>query len=216
MAKKILCYGDSNTWGYMPVTGRRFPEEARWPGVLRRELGEGYLILEDGVCGRTTVWEEPYCEGRHGVKGLGYAVHRERPLDMMIVMLGTNDLNYTDAFGYYKGISVLVNHILHADIFYPWAEPAQNDGFQLLLVSPVTLAPDIAAVRPECPIAGCYGESAKFARYTRQAAEEFHIPWFDAAAVARTEARDCVHMDAENHRRLGMALAREVRKLMPV
>ena len=75
----------------MPVTGRRFPEEVRWPGVLRRELGEGYLILEDGVCGRTTVWEEPYCEGRHGVKGLGYAIHRERPLDMMIVMLGTND-----------------------------------------------------------------------------------------------------------------------------
>ena len=57
--KTILCYGDSNTWGYDPVTQDRFPPDTRWPGVLRHELGEGYLVIEEGLNGRTTVWDDP-------------------------------------------------------------------------------------------------------------------------------------------------------------
>ena len=53
--RTILCYGDSNTWGSDPETGERFEEEVRWPGVLRRALGNGYHVIEEGLPGRTTV-----------------------------------------------------------------------------------------------------------------------------------------------------------------
>jgi len=57
--KTVLCYGDSNTWGYDPATQSRYPREVRWPRVLRKELGDGYLVIEEGLNGRTTVWDDP-------------------------------------------------------------------------------------------------------------------------------------------------------------
>ena len=57
--KTVLCYGDSNTWGYSPIDGTRYARDVRWPGVLRNELGEGYLVIEEGLNGRTTVWDDP-------------------------------------------------------------------------------------------------------------------------------------------------------------
>ena len=62
--KTILCYGDSNTWGYNAETQGRFPPESRWPNVLARELGDGYTIIPEGLNGRTTVWPDPV-EGEH-------------------------------------------------------------------------------------------------------------------------------------------------------
>ena len=66
----ILCYGDSNTWGCIPLRGsepaRRFPPETRWPGVLRRELGDGHWVVEEGLNGRTTVWDDPLEPHRNG------------------------------------------------------------------------------------------------------------------------------------------------------
>jgi lysophospholipase L1-like esterase len=66
--KTILCYGDSNTWGYDPATGERHARDERWPGVLRRELGDGYLIIEEGLNGRTTVWDDPIEGYKNGNK----------------------------------------------------------------------------------------------------------------------------------------------------
>ncbi|MBC7238193.1 MAG: hypothetical protein H5T69_20305, partial [Chloroflexi bacterium] len=56
---EILCFGDSNTWGYSPHSKTRYPEEIRWPCVLQRELGEGYHVIAEGLNGRTTVWDDP-------------------------------------------------------------------------------------------------------------------------------------------------------------
>ena len=52
---RILCYGDSNTWGYIPLTEKRYPPEVRWTGRLQRLLGPDYQVLEDGLSGRTTI-----------------------------------------------------------------------------------------------------------------------------------------------------------------
>jgi lysophospholipase L1-like esterase len=57
--KTILCYGDSNTWGYSPSTQDRYGRDERWSGVLRKELGADYLVIEEGLGGRTTVWDDP-------------------------------------------------------------------------------------------------------------------------------------------------------------
>jgi hypothetical protein len=64
--RTILCYGDSNTWGYEPATGKRFPEDMRWPGVLARELGSGFRVIEEALNGRTTVRDDPVEEYKSG------------------------------------------------------------------------------------------------------------------------------------------------------
>lgn len=102
--KRILCYGDSNTWGCIPGVYARYPEAARWTGIMAKQLGDGYRIHEDGINGRSTVWNDPENPCRNGLAGIGYALYRSKPLDLVIVMLGTNDLNYTDANGYEKRV----------------------------------------------------------------------------------------------------------------
>jgi lysophospholipase L1-like esterase len=96
VVKTILCYGDSNTWGCIPLTGpqppRRYGPARRWPGVLRRELGDGYWIVEEGLNGRTTVWDDPLEPFRSGKELLVPCLMTHEPIDLVIVMLGTNDL----------------------------------------------------------------------------------------------------------------------------
>jgi len=94
--KTIMCYGDSNTWGCIPLTGQqppwRYGPAQRWPGVLRRELGDGHWIVEEGLNGRTTVWDDPLEPFRSGKELLAPCLLTHQPIDLVIVMLGTNDL----------------------------------------------------------------------------------------------------------------------------
>ncbi|MBR6442487.1 MAG: arylesterase [Clostridia bacterium] len=89
--KQILAFGDSNTWGLVPGTVERYPEHIRWTGILRKAVANlGFRILEDGVCGRTTVFQDPFRPGRRGIESI--AQYRETGgIDAVILMLGTND-----------------------------------------------------------------------------------------------------------------------------
>ncbi len=91
--KTVLCYGDSNTWGSDPETGERFAPEVRWPGVMARELGDGFHVIEEGLPGRTTLREDPI-EGSYkdGRAYLTPCLESHRPIDLVTIMLGTNDL----------------------------------------------------------------------------------------------------------------------------
>lgn len=90
-AIKVLCYGDSNTWGYIPGTGKRYPADVRWTGVLQKLLGDGYEIIEEGMCGRTTNVDDPKEKGRNGATYLLSCIESQNPIDVFILMLGTND-----------------------------------------------------------------------------------------------------------------------------
>ena len=90
--KTILCYGDSNTWGYNPATTERSSRDERWTGILRRELDDGYLVIEEGLNGRTTVWDDPIEGYKNGKEYLIPCLETHKPLDLVIIMLGTNDL----------------------------------------------------------------------------------------------------------------------------
>src|SRR6056297_2207238 len=90
--KRILCYGDSNTWGYVPLTGERYDETVRWTMLLQEKLGGDYKIIEEGLNGRTTVLDDPLEPGRNGLTYLGPCVQSQSPLDLVVLMLGTNDL----------------------------------------------------------------------------------------------------------------------------
>src|SRR5262245_18689824 len=93
----VLCYGDSNTHGTPPMSDMadqgRYPADQRWTGVLRRELGAGWTMIEEGLPGRTTVHDDPI-EGVHknGRRYLLPCLESHRPLDAIVLMLGTNDL----------------------------------------------------------------------------------------------------------------------------
>lgn len=87
----ILCFGDSNTFGYMPGGVGRFDENTRWTMVLQKRLGKGYNVIEEGLCGRTTIFEDPIREGMCGINDIESAVTAHNPIDIIIIMLGTND-----------------------------------------------------------------------------------------------------------------------------
>ena len=90
--KQILCYGDSNTWGLIPGTKERFPWGIRWTSRLQEKVkSEGIRILEEGLCGRTTVFEDSYRENRNGWRALPAILETHRPIDGAVLMLGTND-----------------------------------------------------------------------------------------------------------------------------
>lgn len=213
--KRILCYGDSNTWGFTPITGQRYSPEVRWPGVLQRELGPQYAVLEDGISGRTTVWEDPYVPCRSGLEGIGYGLLRAKPIDLVILMLGTNDLYYTDAYGYYRGISRLTRKILNAPIWLLDSSPVFTCEPKILLVSPIALAPEISSLRPELELSRKYAESLQFARYTERAAKECNVQWVDAGRWACASAQDGIHFEPEGHKALGKAVAEVVREMIP-
>ena len=90
--KRILCFGDSNTWGSKPGTGLRYPYRLRWPGMLQIELGKNFVVLEEGRNGRTTVLEDPEQRGCNGKPALRRYLRQHHPLDLVILLLGTNDL----------------------------------------------------------------------------------------------------------------------------
>ena len=89
--KYVLCYGDSNTWGCTPETMARYEFSQRWPGVMQKELGSDFHVYENALNGRTTVFDDPIEEGRCGKSTLETALLMNAPLDLVILMLGTND-----------------------------------------------------------------------------------------------------------------------------
>ena len=131
--KRILCFGDSNTWGYEPATGNRYPEDVRWPGVLARELGGGFRVIEEALNGRTTVREDPVEENKNGMDYLRPCLESHAPLDLVIVALGINDLKarfFASASDAADGAGVLVSIAQRSGAGLEGGQPA------VLLVAP--------------------------------------------------------------------------------
>ena len=87
----ILCFGDSNTYGYKPDGTGRFDTDTRWTSLLQKKLGADHRVIEEGLCGRTTVFQDDLREGRRGLDLIGVTMEMHTPIDLLIVMLGTND-----------------------------------------------------------------------------------------------------------------------------
>lgn len=87
----ILCFGDSNTYGYKPDGTGRFDTDTRWTSLLQKKLGADHRVFEEGLCGRTTVFQDDLREGRRGLDLIGVTMEMHNPIDLLIVMLGTND-----------------------------------------------------------------------------------------------------------------------------
>ena len=124
--KEILCFGDSNTYGLIPGTTRRYDRETRWTGILAEKLyDKGYRIIEEGLCGRTSVFDDATRDGRNGAKVLPMLLETHAPLDQVVLMLGTNDCktyNHASADRIGKGIEKLIQQIESGECNYDFIE----------------------------------------------------------------------------------------------
>lgn len=211
--KRILCYGDSNTFGHNPIDGSRLPRDQRWTGILADLLGEGYTVIEEGLCGRTTVHECPDAEGMSGLPYLTPCVLSHRPLDLVILMLGTNDLQVPFSaipLTVARGAEALVRKI-QAAIVPPEPRP------QILLVSPILIG-DVSVNPVFGPLFGfsrAQEYSRQLAPYYEEIAGRLGCAFLDAARIASPSPIDGLHMDPAEHEKLARAFAEKVRKLVP-
>ena len=202
--KRILCFGDSNTWGYDPATQDRFDRDVRWPGVLRDRLGAGYEVIEEGLNGRTTVWNDPIEGYKNGRDYLIPCLETHRPLDLAIILLGTNDMKMRfslTAFDIAQGAGVLVRDVQRSAAGRAGVAPP------VLLLAP----PPVAKLTYfDQMFAGAEAKSQKLGYYYRLVAEELGCAFLDTATVIRSSDLDGIHFEAEEHRKLGEAVAQEV------
>ena len=211
--KTILCFGDSNTHGTMPMTSMtdrsRYAWPVRWPGILATELGEGFHIVEEGHPGRTTVHPDPL-EGIHknGLAVLPALLESHRPLDLVVVLLGTNDLKARFSltpFDIAYGVGRIVDTTRNSESGPTGAAPS------VLLVSP----PPIIEVGILAEMfAGGEAKSHRLAAAYCELAADRGIAYLDASRHIQSSSADGIHLSAEAHVRLGRAVAGAVRPLL--
>ena len=209
--KRVLCYGDSNTYGASPVAGEgRFGPGVRWTGVMAKALGAGYTVVEEGLNGRTTRWDDPIELGRNGLTYLRPCVESQNPIDLMTIMLGTNDLKVwydLSAPEIAYGAATLVDLALRS-LAGPGATPPK-----VLLIAPPPLAKPTAKAA-YWGFAKAQATSMEVAAHYRTAAIMKGVGFLDASEVAQASPIDGVHLDAGTHGRLGRAVAAKVRDLV--
>lgn len=211
---KVLCYGDSNTWGFTPGLGVRFEKDSRWPALMQNELGDRYEVIEDGIIGRTTVYDDPVNPYRNGLTGLGYSLQTHCPIDLVVVCLGTNDLQFTNLAGVIRGIKEILRTLKNANTIFTGSTRLFRTEPKILLVAPPPLHSDHDKMRPDTAMVGMVEDSRRFGEVYRQIAPAYGAGFVDAAEVARPSDVDGIHMDADSHRRLAVLVAAEVRRMM--
>jgi lysophospholipase L1-like esterase len=209
----VLIYGDSLTWGIVPDTRRRLPFDERWPGVLENQLnsrGRRVRVIEDCLNGRRTVWEDPFKPGRNGSLGLQQRMEIHSPLDLVILMLGVNDFQFShphnNAFAAAQGIAALVNLMRQAPI-----EPGMPVA-PILLVCPPSIGTPRGPIAPK--FAGAAGRSQGLAEAYRELAAALDCSFFDAGTATACSPIDGVHLDADQHLALGNAMVDVVNRIL--
>ncbi len=209
MSRTLLVFGDSNSHGSPPSTNNdeylRYDAAIRWPQVMARALGPGWTLIEEGLPGRTTQFEDPLM-GAHmnGQTGLRIALESHGPIDLLIIMLGTNDaktrFNPTPE-RIVSGISGLVDIAL--------SEPmqARHDGFAVLVICP---AP-IEEIGPETgEFLGGAAVSAGLAPVLAAHCRARGVGFFDAGSVVEVSPQDGIHLEPDAHQTLGLAVAQTI------
>jgi lysophospholipase L1-like esterase len=216
--KTVLCYGDSITWGTNSAAGgARHAYADRWPNVLRKGLensglGGDFEVVSEGMGGRTTAFDDYLADAdRNGARLLPSALQSHRPVHLVILMLGTNDMkpatagNAASAFlGMKRCIEIVLKHSPRVPGFV---------GSKVIVVSPPHIVETQDVFFAEM-FAGGVAESKKLARYYEALTVEMGVAFFDAARVATASSIDGVHLDAANTRAIGTALVPIARTLL--
>jgi lysophospholipase L1-like esterase len=211
--KNILAFGDSLTWGFEAGTFKRHPFDVRWPNSLAAGLNGKAHVIEEGMNGRTTVFPDPTCEAeRNGAVALPMLLCTHQPLDLVMIMLGTNDVKYANrcrAFDASMGMDRLIDlvktHKYNADFAIP----------KILIMAPPCLVPTKDEWFNDL-WGHAIAESKLFAKHYARVAEEQGVHFFDAGSVAKADPIDGGHLDATSTKKLGEALVPVVKKILEI
>jgi lysophospholipase L1-like esterase len=209
--KSILCFGDSNTWGYRPDGTGRFDWETRWPGILQHELSGFARVIEEGLNARTTVFDDPV-EGvsvcRNGSRHLPILLETHRPLDLVVIFLGVNDLKRrfdVTPFEIAQGANELVG-IVRRSLAGPDAAAPQ---VLLICPPPVKTLTALAGL-----FEGAVTKSPNLASQYAWQAGRSGCHFLDAGAIVSLSPMDGIHLDGEAHSILGVKVAELVRNIL--
>lgn len=203
---RILCIGDSNTWGYNPVNGQRFSN--RWPKVLAKLMPENEII-EEGLNGRTITSIDPVFNERCGIKGLKMLLMSHKPIDCVIIMLGTNELKSIfnkKANDIAEGIKQLLEIIINKDMWERFNIP------KILVVSPILIRDELLEIPAifEGFDENSVIQSKQLAQEISKICNKYNVEFMNAADFAMASLVDCIHMDEENHIKLAKAIKQKL------
>lgn len=213
--KRIMCFGDSLTWGWVPVLDgvptTRYPSDVRWTGVLQADLGADYVIIEEGLSARTTMLNDPTDPRLDGSAYLPSALASHLPLDLAIIMLGTNDTKayfHRTPFEVAAGMSKLVGQVLGCGGGVGTTYPAP----EVLVIAPPPLTP-----MPHAYFQSLFGDAhaktAEFGKLYGDLADFMKVHFLNAGDHITTDGVDGIHFTAENNRDLGLAISKKVQEI---
>ncbi|MBR1816543.1 MAG: arylesterase [Lachnospiraceae bacterium] len=205
--KQILCFGDSNTYGYIPKTGKRYDWGVRWTSILNEELGlDSYRVIEEGLCGRTTIFEDPLRDGRRGTGLLPVLLETHGHPDIIVVMLGTNDCKAVygatpEIIG--KGISKIINQI-----------HTYSKKSRILLISPIHLGERVWEEGYDTEFSKSSVETSKgLADVYKKISKREDVYYLDASRYSKPSEADQEHMDETGHKALAFAVLSKIREI---
>ena len=204
----ILAFGDSNTWGSTPATGERMSKGVRWPGVMAHALGAGYEVIEEGLRGRTTIFDDAEEDGRNGLAYFAPCLKSHAPLDLVIISLGCNDVkaqfNATPE-KIAEGAAALIDVALASDCGPGGVAPA------VIVVSP----PPIAKLTGYAEMfVGGAPKALRLPALYQALAQSRGIGFVEAGAFIHASDGDGIHYDPDQHAILGAAMAEAVRMML--
>ena len=204
--RRVLCFGDSNTYGYDPARDGRYGDDERYPMVLQDLLGDGWSVVEEGLPGRTAVFDDPITEGMNGLRVITPILMSHAPLDTVTIMLGTNDVK--ERFGANAACigAGMERLLLKAKSVDCWGGKAPN----ILVVAPPCIKDGF---HDAVMGAGCVEKSRGVAEQLRIVAERQGVHFMDAAECEFNEV-DFMHLTCKGHARLAELLTAEVPKLI--
>ena len=205
--KTILCFGDSNTHGYRPGVAGRFEWNERWTGILQHRLGDSYHVIEEGLNGRTTVWEDEIECDKSGKRQLPSCIKSHAPVDLLVLMLGTNDFKRKFSLtpsDIARSIETLIKIIRNAD-------NECDQPPQILLAAPTYLGEETFLGEI---IGNRKADSLRLGELLRGVAERYHTGFINVAEVAGPSELDGMHLDAEGHKKVAAAMEEKIREML--
>jgi lysophospholipase L1-like esterase len=200
-ARTVLCYGDSNTYGWDARTGGRFPRDIRWPGVLAAQLGDTWHVIEEGLGGRTTVHDDPFLPHANGLTYLVPCLQSHAPLDVVVVFLGVNDLKPyfgLPAAAVARGVGLLVQETLAAGVGPDGSPP------RMLVLG----LPRLGRFDPDDELLeGVAAKAERLPKLLARTATDLGVEFLDLAPVTAFGDVDGRHLDAAGHAAIGRAVA---------
>ena len=211
--KRIVCFGDSLTWGYDPDTRTRFPEESRWPMVLQNLLGDGYRIIEEGQNGRTIATDDPAEGEKNGIKYIIPCLESHRPFDLLIIMLGSNDCKRKFS---YSSMDIASEMQRFLEKVLSFNRFRCEDCFKVLLVSPPVISDAIKTswLGDSFGYENAIKVSGELSDWYKQLADMYHCEFLDVSICAQTSELDGVHLDADNQKKLADVIYQRVLEIL--